>query len=86
MSNIQGLTIGQRVRIIIDPPGGVTGLEGVIKVLQEDVPGKSIGVELDHFADYAHSLDKQVEERSDPVRGITIGKGWWTLKENLEIL
>ncbi|MDO8503805.1 MAG: hypothetical protein Q7S60_03880 [bacterium] len=80
----QQLNIGQRVRIIIDPPGGIP-LEGVIRVIQDE-PGKMVGVELDHFADYAHSLDQLVEERVDPVRGITLGKGWWTVEENLEIL
>jgi hypothetical protein len=54
-------------------------------VIQEE-PGKKVGVELDHFTDFAHSLDGLVEEKVDPVRGITIGKGWWTLEENLEIL
>lgn len=82
--NNQDLTLGQRVRIIIDPPGGIP-VEGTIKVIQ-DIPGKLIGIELDRFADYAHSLDKLVEERTDPVRGITLGKGWWTLEENLEVI
>ena len=45
-----------------------------------------VGVELDHFVDYGHSLDQLVKERTDPVRGITVGTGWWTLEENLEIL
>jgi hypothetical protein len=78
------LALEQRVRIIIDPPGGAA-CEGIVRVIQ-DVPGKMVGVELDHFTDYAHSLDQLVEEKVDPVRGITIGKGWWTLEENLEIL
>ena len=78
------LVTQQRVRIIIDPPGG-TPVEGIVRVIQ-DVPGKKVGVELDHFTDYAHSLDGLVDEKTDPVRGITIGKGWWTLEENLEIL
>ena len=78
------LALEQRVKIIIDPPGGVP-CEGIVRVIQ-DVPGKTVGVELDHFTDYAHSLDQKVEEKNDPVRGITIGKGWWTLEENLEIL
>ncbi len=80
----QDLSIGQRVRIIIDPPGGETA-EGIIRVIQDE-PGKRVGVELDHFTDYAHSLDQLLEERTDPVRGITVGKGWWTLAENIEIL
>jgi hypothetical protein len=78
------LALEQRVRIIIGPPGG-TAVEGIVRVIQ-DVPGKMVGVELDNFTDYAHSLDGIVEEKVDPVRGITVGKGWWTLEENLEIL
>lgn len=80
----QTLAIGNKVKIIIDPPGG-TPTAGVIRVLQ-NVPGKTIGVELDHFTDFAHSLDKRVEEKIDPVRNITVGKGWWTRKENVEII
>jgi len=80
----QKLTLGQKVKIIIDPPNG-TPVEGIVRVIQ-DKPGKEVGVELEHFTDYAHSLDGKVEEKVDPVRGITIGKGWWTLEENLEIL
>ena len=76
--------VGQRVKIIIDPPNA-TACEGTIRVLSE-APGKKVGVELDHFTDYAHSLDGKVEEKIDPVRKITIGKGWWTLPENVEIL
>ena len=78
------LQLEQRVKIIIDPPNGIP-TEGIVRVIQDE-PGKMIGVELDHFTDYAHSLDGVVEEKIDPVRGITIGKGWWTLEENLEIL
>jgi hypothetical protein len=78
------LQLEQRVKIIIDPPNGIP-TEGIVRVIQDE-PGKMVGVELDHFTDYAHSLDGVVEEKIDPVRGITIGKGWWTLEENLEIL
>ncbi len=78
------LQLEQRVKIIIDPPNGIP-CEGIVRVIQDE-PGKMVGVELDHFTDYAHSLDGVVEEKIDPVRGITIGKGWWTLEENLEIL
>lgn len=78
------LSVGQKVNIIIDPPSG-TPVEGVVKIIQ-DTPGKKIGVELVHFTDYAHSLDNQVEEKIDSVRGITVGKGWWTTPENVEIL
>ena len=78
------LTIGQRVKIIIEPPNGVPA-EGIIRVIGE-VPGKKVGVELDRFTEYAHSLDGIVAEKTDPIRRITLGKGWWTVEENLEIL
>ena len=84
MNKNSKLAIGQRVKIIIDPPGGIP-VEGIVRVLQDN-PGKQVGVELDHFVDYAHSLDQTVEEKTDPIRGITIGKGWWTLEDNLEVL
>ncbi len=80
----QKLTTGQKVKIIIDPPGGVP-TEGIVKVVQ-NVPGKTLGIELEHFTDYAHSLDKLVEEKTDPTRGITVGKGWWTREDNVEII
>ncbi len=68
------LKTGQRVRILVDTPAGVP-VDGIIRVIQ-DVPGKKIGVELDKFTNYAHSLDRLVEE----------GKGWWTLEENIKVL
>jgi hypothetical protein len=73
---------GQRVRIVIDPPNGFAA-QGTVRVVQ-DKPGKKIGVELDQLTDRCHSLDGLVEERVDPVRGVTVGKGYWTLPENLE--
>lgn len=79
------LRIGQRVRIVIDPPGQSSLAEGTIRVIQEE-PGKKVGVELDRLTDYAHSLDGLVEERVDSVRNITVGKGWWTLEEYVEII
>lgn len=79
-----GLSIGDKVKILIDPPGGVP-VEGIVRVIQ-DKSGKLVGVETDHLVDYGHSLDRLVEERTDPVRGITVGKGWWTLPENVEVL
>lgn len=75
--------IGDRVRIFLDPPGGQEITEGTIRVIQDE-PGKLIGVELDHFTDRCHSLDGVVEERTDEVRGIVVGKGWWTRPENIE--
>ena len=79
-----GLSIGDKVKILIDPPGGIP-VEGIVRVIQ-DKPGKLVGVETGHLVDYGHSLDRLVEERTDPVRGITVGKGWWTIEENVEVL
>lgn len=73
---------GDRVRVFIDPPADVPQ-EATIKVVQDEA-GKKIGIELDHFVDGAHSLDGVVEERVDNVRGMTVGKGYWTLPENIE--
>lgn len=75
---------GDRVRIVVDPPGGVM-TTGTVKVVQ-DVVGKSLGVELDQFTEGCHSLDGLVEEKVDETRGITVGKGWWTLPYNLELI
>lgn len=77
------LKVGDKVRIIIDPPAGIPQT-GTVKVVQNK-PGKMVGVELDHLADYGHSLDGLVEERVDASRNITVGKGWWTLPENVEL-
>lgn len=73
---------GDKVRIIM---GEKTNLTGQVRVLSDE-PGKEIGVELDHYADYAHSLDGLVEEREDAVRGITVGKGWWVRENEIEKL
>ncbi len=78
------LKVGDRVRLFIDPPAG-TPQEGTVRVVQ-DVPGKTIGVELDHFTDRCHALDGLVEERVDETRGVVVGKGWWTREENVEVI
>jgi hypothetical protein len=76
------LHVGDAVRVAMDGPMGMP-VEGVVRVLQ-DVPGKTVGVELNQLTDYAHSLDGVVEERFDAERNITIGKGWWTTENRLE--
>lgn len=77
------LQVGDRVRIIIGFPGSEAP-EGTIRVLQDE-PGKKVGVELDRFVDYGHSLDLVLErERVDEERNVTVGKGWWTVPENVE--
>ncbi len=75
---------GDKIRIIIDTPAGQP-INGVVTVVQ-DVPGKTIGVELDQTTAYAHSLDGALKgvEKIDPTNGIRYGKGWWTLEENIE--
>lgn len=80
------LKVGDRVRILIDTPGGEP-LDGTVKVVQ-DTPGKKVGVELDNYAATGHSLDGQTEapEKNDPTTGVNYGKGWWTLEENVEVL
>jgi hypothetical protein len=75
---------GTRVKIIVDTPGGQP-VTGTVKVVQ-DLAGQQIGVELDDFVDYGHSLNGLVEERHDATRDITVGKGWWTLEGNIEVL
>lgn len=78
------ITKGTRVRIVIDPPNGQAA-EGTVVVLGKE-PGKAVGVELDRLTDRCHSLDGLVEERVDETRGVTVGKGYWTLPENVEVL
>ena len=75
---------GDRVRIFIDSPNADGSVAfGKVRVVQ-DTPGKLIGVELDQFTERAHALDGLVEERSDEVRQVTFGKGWWTRPENIQ--
>lgn len=76
------IKLNDKVKIIIGTPEGKP-VTGAIKVLQNK-PGKRVGVELDELAPYGHSLDGKVEERYDPTRNITLGKGWWTLEGNIE--
>lgn len=80
------LKVGDRVRVLIDTPEGQP-VEGTVAVVQ-DVPGKQVGVELDNYALYGHSLDGKTAdaEKTDPGTGVTFGKGWWTLEDNLEVL
>lgn len=78
------ITKGTRVRIVLDPPNGQAAEGTVVTVSKE--PGKGLGVELDRLTDYCHSLDGKVEERVDAVRGVTVGKGYYTLPENVEVL
>lgn len=80
------LKTGQRVRILVHTPEDQP-VEGTVRVLQ-DVPGKKVGVELDHYALYAHTLDGKLSdpEKLDESTGARFGKGWWTLEDYLEVL
>lgn len=76
---------GNKVRILVDTPMGVP-LTGIVRVVQKD-PGKSIGVELDAPVIGGHSLDGVIDrELVDPTTGFTVGRGWWTREENVEIV
>jgi len=76
------MNIGDKVTILIDTPGDEP-IEGTIKIVQKKT-GKLIGVELDAWTKYAHSLDGILEEKED-AGGFTIGRGWWTRPENIEV-
>ena len=78
------LTVGDRVTILVGTPEGHP-VKGVVRVLQDE-PGKKVGVELDEYTLYAHSLDGEVDEREQGSGLPVVGKGWWTLEENIEVL
>lgn len=80
------LNVGDRVRVLVDTPQGEP-VDGVVAVVQ-DVPGKYVGVELDHFIATGHSLDGAIadKEKTDPETGVNYGRGWWTLSNNVEVL
>ena len=82
------ISIGQRCRILVGLPEAQV-LEGTIRVLNSGKkdPGHQIGVELDAPIRYGHSLELELErEKVDPDTGISIGRGWWTLPENIELI
>lgn len=74
---------GDRVTVLVDTPEG-RPVKGTVRVLQ-DVPGKLVGVELDDYTVYGHSLDGLVDEREQSGDLPVVGKGWWTREENLEV-
>lgn len=85
MSNKAEIKVGDRVDILADIPHSGY-FSGTIKVIQDE-PGKKIGVELDRPAINGHSLDGRLEkERVDAVSGSRMGRGWWTVEENLSII
>lgn len=72
---------GDRVTILVDTPENIP-VKGTVKVVQDE-PGKRIGVELDDYTPYAHSLDGLVDEREQGEGLPVVGKGWWATEENL---
>lgn len=80
--NAPGVNEGDRVTILTDTPEGVP-VKGTVKVVQDEA-GKRVGVELDEYTPYAHSLDGRVDEREQG-DGPVIGKGWWTTPENVVV-
>ncbi len=81
------LQIGDRVVIITDTPNHEP-VKGYVRVLNdaEENPGQQVGVELDEWTAYAHSLEGVVEEREQGEGQPVIGKGWWTRPENVEVV
>lgn len=73
MATRDSLTIGQTVKVYDGPDGPVTG---TIAVLQDDVPGKVVGVQMENHHPLGHSLDGAVAQ----------GHGWWTTPEKVAIL
>jgi len=77
---------GQRVRILIGGPLDQV-VDGTVRVVQ-DKPGKKVGVELDNYAETAHTLDDALDVplKTDEATGRSFGKGWWTLDDHCELL
>lgn len=74
---------GDRVTILVDTPEGHP-VKGTVKVVQDEV-GKTVGVELDDYTVYGHSLDGLVDEREQGGGLPVVGKGWWTLEDNVDV-
>lgn len=82
-SELPALKEGDRVTILVDTPEGHP-VKGTVRVVQDEV-GKKVGVELDDYTLYAHSLDGLVDEREQGENLPVVGKGWWTTEENVEV-
>lgn len=76
LSATSALKIGQKVKIVVDPPDGGS-VEGVVKIIQ-NIPGKQVGVQLSQPVAFGNTLDGLIT--GNP------GQGWWTREENIEIL
>jgi hypothetical protein len=59
-------------------------VKGTVRVVQDE-PGKKVGVELDDYTVYGHSLDGLVDEREQGENLPVVGKGWWTTEDNVEV-
>lgn len=76
------LAEGDRVNILVGTPEGHP-VSGVVRVVQDEA-GKKVGVELDEYTVYGHSLDGLVDEREQGDGQPVVGKGWWTTEEDVE--
>lgn len=74
---------GDRVTILVDTPQGQP-VKGTVRVVNEE-GGHQVGVELDEYVAYGHSLEGLVDEREQGGDLPVIGKGWWTRPENVEV-
>lgn len=74
---------GDRVTILVDTPEGHP-VKGTVRVVQEEA-GKKVGVELDDYTVYGHSLDGLVDEREQGSGLPVVGKGWWTTEDNVDV-
>ncbi len=74
---------GDRVTILVDTPEGHP-VKGTVVVVQDEV-GKKVGVELDDYVVFGHSLDGLVDEREQGGDLPVVGKGWWTTEDNVSV-
>lgn len=76
--------VGDRVQILTNTPEGrpVLGTVRVVNDAKEN-PGHQVGVELDDYVVYGHSLEGLVDEREQGGDLPVVGKGWWARPENL---
>lgn len=82
-SELSSLNVGDRVTILVDTPED-RPVKGTVRVVQDE-PGKKVGVELDDYTVYAHSLDGLVDEREQGENLPVVGKGWWTTEDNVSV-
>lgn len=75
---------GDRVTVLTDTPEGHP-VQGTVVVVQDEA-GKRVGVELDDYTVYGHSLDGRTDEREQGEGQPVVGKGWWTTEENVQKL